>query len=173
MIRKGKYFIINRPRQYGKTTTLDTLTKTLRQTGDYVVFSISFGGIGDAIFNEESVFSAGFVRVLATYAKYQIPELVTWLNEAIQGTTTLEKLSEVITDLVSQTDKRFVLMIDEVDKSSNNQLFVSFLAMLREKYLIRDNVKTFHSIVLAGLHDVKTLKLTRAYAHYPKWAYFQ
>ena len=107
MVEIGEYFIINRPRQYGKTTTLDTLTKTLRQTGDYVVFSISFGGIGDAIFNEESVFSAGFVRVLATYAKYQIPELVTWLNEAIQGTTTLEKLSEVITDLVSQTDKRF------------------------------------------------------------------
>ena len=159
MVEIGEYFIINRPRQYGKTTTLDTLTKTLRQTGDYVVFSISFGGIGDAIFNEESVFSAGFVRVLATYAKYQIPELVTWLNEAIKDTTTLEKLSEVITELVSQSDKKFVLMIDEVDKSSNNQLFVSFLAMLREKYLIRDNVKTFHSIVLAGLHDVKTLKL--------------
>ena len=159
MIERGKYFIINRPRQYGKTTTLDTLTKTLRKTNEYVVFSISFGGIGDAIFNEESVFSAGFLRVLATYAKYQIPELVNWLNEAIQGTNTLDRLSEVITELVSQTDKKFVLMIDEVDKSSNNQLFVSFLAMLREKYLIRDTVKTFHSIVLAGLHDVKTLKL--------------
>ena len=159
MVEIGEYFIINRPRQYGKTTTLDTLTKTLRQTNEYVVFSISFGGIGDAIFNEESVFSAGFLRVLATYAKYQIPELVSWLNEAIQGTNTLDRLSEVITELVSQTDKKFVLMIDEVDKSSNNQLFVSFLAMLREKYLIRDNVKTFHSIVLAGLHDVKTLKL--------------
>ena len=159
LVEKGKYFIINRPRQYGKTTTLDTLGKTLRATNDYLVFSISFGGIGDAIFNEEGAFSRGFVRVLATYAKYQLPELASWLNEAIKGTDSLEILSEVITELVSQTDKKMVLFIDEVDKSSNNQLFVSFLAMLREKYLVRDIVKTFHSVVLAGLHDVKSLKL--------------
>ena len=50
-------------------------------------------------------------------------------------------------------------MIDEVDKSSNNQLFISFLAMLRNKYLSRSIVKTFHSVVLAGVHDVKSLKL--------------
>ena len=52
-----------------------------------------------------------------------------------------------------------VLLIDEVDQSSNNQLFVLFLAMLRNKYLQRSRFKTFHSVVLAGLHDVKTLKL--------------
>jgi hypothetical protein len=52
-----------------------------------------------------------------------------------------------------------VLLIDEVDKSSNNQLFVSFLAMLRSKYLERDEIPTFHSVVLAGVHDVKSLKL--------------
>jgi hypothetical protein len=53
-----------------------------------------------------------------------------------------------------------VLLIDEVDKSSNNQLFVNFLAMLREKYLaqLEGLDKTFYSIVLVGVHDVKTLK---------------
>ncbi len=159
MVEHGDYFIINRPRQYGKTTTLHTLRKELRATEDYLVFSVSFGGIGDAIFDNERVFSEGFVRVLATYAKYQMPDLADWLNEAARSTQSLEILSEVITKLVSQTDKKVVLLIDEVDKSSNNQLFVSFLAMLREKYLIRDEVKTFHSIVLAGVHDVKSLKL--------------
>ena len=159
LIEYSEYFTINRPRQYGKTTLLDTLAKTLRATNEYVVFNISFGGIGDAIFNDEVVFSEGFVNVLATYAKHQIPELAAWLQAAVKGTTSLDLLSEVITKLVTQTDKKVVLFIDEVDKSSNNQLFVSFLAMLREKYLIRDSVKTFHSIVLAGLHDVKSLKL--------------
>ena len=53
----------------------------------------------------------------------------------------------------------FRSLIDEVDQSSNNQLFVLFLAMLRNKYLQRSRYKTFHSIVLAGVHDVKTLKL--------------
>ena len=31
--------------------------------------------------------------------------------------------------------------------------------MLRNKYLVRKQEKTFHSIVLAGLHDIKSLKL--------------
>jgi hypothetical protein len=35
---------------------------------------------------------------------------------------------------------------------------MSFLGMLRTKYLERTMFPTFHSVVLAGLHDVKTLK---------------
>ena len=159
LVGDGEYFIINRPRQYGKTTMLHNLATALRETGRYIVFQTSFGGIGDAIFNDEFVFSKGFVNVLATYAKYQIPELAAWLQKATKETTSLDLLSEAITMLMAQTDKRVVLLIDEVDKSSNNQLFVSFLAMLREKYLLRDEVPTFHAIVLAGLHDVKSLKL--------------
>ena len=158
-VEKGKYFIINRPRQYGKTTTFHAIMDVLKKSEDYLAFSISFGGIGDAIFDNETVFSKGFVKVLSTYAGYQIPYLADWLREAIQRVHDLDSLSEVITQLVSKTDKKVVLLIDEVDKSSNNQLFVSFLAMLRDKYLEQDNAKTFHSIVLAGLHDVKTLKL--------------
>ena len=52
-------------------------------------------------------------------------------------------------------------MIDEVDKSSNNQIFLHFLGMLREKYLQRNEGQdyTFQSVILAGVHDVKTLKL--------------
>ena len=68
-------------------------------------------------------------------------------------------LSEAITNLAHQTDKEIVVLIDEVDKSSNNQLFVSFLGMLRDKYLNRKLDKTFHAVVLAGVHDVKSLKL--------------
>ena len=51
MMEKGKYFIINRPRQYGKTTMLYSLAEILEKTGQYLVFNISFEGIGDAIFH--------------------------------------------------------------------------------------------------------------------------
>ncbi|MDZ7879550.1 MAG: AAA-like domain-containing protein [Saprospiraceae bacterium] len=159
LVEKGKYFMINRPRQYGKTTTLHTIVDTLKKREDYVVFSISFGGVGDAIFDNEIVFSEGFVNVLARYAQYQISDLAPWLRETARTTKSLDDLSQVITRLVLKCDKNVVLLIDEVDKSSNNQLFISFLAMLREKYLLQDSVKTFHSIVLAGVHDVKSLKL--------------
>jgi hypothetical protein len=160
LVEKGKYFIINRPRQYGKTTTMFTTTDKLRKMGNYVVFTVSFEGVGDLMFTDEKIFAPRFVSLLATYCRrFGMPELANWLSEAASRTHNMESLSDTITGLVSQTDKKVVLMIDEVDKSSNNQLFVSFLAMLRDKYLLRDDIKTFHSIVLAGLHDVKTLKL--------------
>ncbi len=159
MMEIGEYFIINRPRQYGKTTMLQTITDTLSHSDEYVVFYISFEGIGDIIFDNEDVFSKGFVEVLATYAKYVIPDLAPWLDEAALRTNSIKTLSETITQLVLHAGKKIVLLIDEVDKSSNNQVFVSFLALLRDKYLKQNVIKTFHSVVLAGLHDVKTLKL--------------
>ena len=159
LVDKGKYFIINRPRQYGKTTMLHNLATALRGTGRYIVFNIGFDGIGDDTFRDESHFSSEFVDILADNAHYHAPDLEDWLRETSPKTKDLKTLSNVITGLVKRTDKRIVLLIDEVDQASNNQLFVKFLAMLRNKYLMQDDIPTFHAIVLAGLHDVKTLKL--------------
>ena len=68
---------------------------------------------------------------------------------------------KIITEFIIKANKKVVLMIDEVDKSSNNQLFLSFLGMLRNQYLLRNEGQdyTFHSVILAGVHDVKTLKI--------------
>lgn len=159
LVEKGKYFIINRPRQYGKTTTLNSIDDTFTKTGEYLVFNTSFEGIGDVVFEEEASFSAGFVRLLARYAQLCAPELVSFLKESSPSITTLEELADFITTFSIKTSKKVILLIDEVDKSSNNQIFVSFLAMLRNKYLDRKRLKTFHSVVLAGVHDIKSLKL--------------
>ncbi len=159
MVEDGDYFIINRPRQYGKTTALHGVANALIATGEYVVFNTSFEGVGDDIFLTEQNFAPRFVRLLSTNAETYSPDMVGWLDEAISTVHELDTLSKFITELVTRTDKKVVLIIDEVDKSSNNQLFVSFLAMLRDKYLVRDLVKTFHAVVLAGVHDVKNLKL--------------
>ena len=45
LVEEGEYFIINRPRQYGKTTMLHNLATALRATGQYIVFNIGFDGI--------------------------------------------------------------------------------------------------------------------------------
>ena len=42
LVDRGDYFVINRARQYGKTTTLSQLTHSLSE--DYTVFFISFEG---------------------------------------------------------------------------------------------------------------------------------
>ena len=53
------------------------------------------------------------------------------------------------------------MLIDEVDSSSNNLLFLGFLAVLRKKYLAQaEEIDiSFHSVILVGVYDVKTLKL--------------
>jgi hypothetical protein len=158
MIERGRYFIINRPRQYGKTTTLYTLTDRLIQSGEYLVFNISFEGIGDIIFQDEQLFSKGFIELMGDYAGVLDPKMKKWIYKLAATTTSLRGVSDAITQIANKTKKKTVLLIDEVDKSSNNQLFVSFLAMLRNKYLAQDTFKTFHAVVLAGVHDVKSLK---------------
>ena len=50
LIEAGSYFTINRPRQFGKTTTLNLLTQALKKYDDYQVFRLSFEGFGDVAY---------------------------------------------------------------------------------------------------------------------------
>lgn len=161
LVEDGEYFTINRPRQYGKTTTLFLLKKRLTE-GGYLVISLSFAGLGDLIFEDERVFSREFLDSMADSISLSgSEELAGYLLKNVKKVESLKELSKVITGFIKKSALKVALMIDEVDKSSNNQLFVSFLGMLREKYLLRNAGEdyTFHSVILAGVHDVKTLKL--------------
>ena len=52
------------------------------------------------------------------------------------------------------------MFIDEVDSATNNQVFLDFLGCLRNGYIDRDtkNIKTFQSVILAGVTDIRHLK---------------
>lgn len=162
MVEAGDYFIINRPRQYGKTTMLFRLSDVLRKSGEYLVFNISFEGIGDTIFEKESSFCKTFLSLMQREMEaYGYEKQADFLRKAIERVATLDDLSQAISQFTRENDSKLVVLIDEVDKSSNNQLFVSFLGMLRNKYLRRQLPfdKTFHTVVLAGVHDITSLKL--------------
>lgn len=153
------YFTINKPRQYGKTTTLNELKKLLKE--DYLVISISFEGIGDKVFENEEEFSKVFIELLSETIEMTDEEESNRLKILGKNVTNIKELSKVITNFVKDASKEVILFIDEVDKSSNNQLFLSFIGMLRNKYLARETGKdyTFKSVILAGLYDVKNIKL--------------
>jgi len=160
MIERGNYFVINRPRQYGKTTTINAINRLLKNTPGYFPIKISFEGIGMEGFENASVFSEVFIKKLKhECAKSGKVDIVNFLD-ASPVPERMDNLGTLIGDLVRKAVEKTVLMIDEVDKSSNNQLFLDFLGMLREKYLNRDEEGefTFHSVILAGVHDVKSLK---------------
>lgn len=51
-----------------------------------------------------------------------------------------------------------VLMIDEVDTATNNQVFLDFLAQLRAAYLDGDVTPAFQSVILAGVYDIRNIQ---------------
>ena len=59
-IEPGDYFVINRARQYGKTTTLALLERRLEDL--YLVIRISFERFGSKVFQNESFFIHTFIK---------------------------------------------------------------------------------------------------------------
>ena len=160
MIDSGAYFTINRARQYGKTTMLNMIWRKLPNS--YLIIDSSFEGVGDSPFESEKSFAHLFVSLMkeALQLNKANESLITVLDEFVPSS--MAELSKLITRLCQSSPKPVLLLIDEVDKSSNNQLFISFIGMLRELYLMRDKQGmdfTFHSVVLAGVYDIKNLKL--------------
>jgi len=153
------YFTINRPRQYGKTTTLNEINIAFKDI--YLVINMSFEGIGDIVFEDEKSFCNKFLKLMVKELVFVDKEESKRLANLYEEVNDMEELSEVITKFVEDSKKEVILIIDEVDKSSNNQLFLSFIGMLRNKYLAREMGRdfTFKSVILAGLYDVKSLKL--------------
>ena len=62
MVDKGDYFIINRARQYGKTTTLRILAEFLKE--DYTIISLDFQKMSNAKFEDEHIFASAFTEYL-------------------------------------------------------------------------------------------------------------
>lgn len=156
MIDREDYFTINRGRQYGKTTTLQALRKFI--AAEYTVISMSFEGLGSSSFETESIFCQEFLNQVyhaLNFSNVAAPYKEQWKDESI---VSYPRLGEHITKLCR--DKKIVLIIDEVDKASNFQVFLDFLNMLRHKFLARNNGEddTFHSVILAGVYDIENLK---------------
>ncbi|MCQ2192581.1 MAG: AAA family ATPase [Paludibacteraceae bacterium] len=157
LVDKGKYFTINRARQFGKTTTMNFLYNSL--SDEYLVYQISFESDGD-LFESKPEFCRGLAMKLSRMPFTSQEQSEFWRTH--NNCANFDEFSVVVTEFCKTQGKKVVLMIDEVDKSTDNQIFLHFLGMLRNKYLDRDKNgmdSTFHSVILAGVYDVKNLKL--------------
>lgn len=166
LIDAGKYFTINRARQYGKTTTLRALNRYLQK--EYYVVSMDFQTFGAGEFENENRFAVSFGRTfLRMLKRNQLPwsdelrgvitrfeKLVNWDTSDLR----LQRLFENLSDICGACDKPVVLMIDEIDSATNNQVFLDFLAQLRAYYIDRDVQPTFQSVILSGVYDVKNIR---------------
>ncbi|MCL2814669.1 MAG: AAA-like domain-containing protein [Oscillospiraceae bacterium] len=157
LIDNGYYFTINEARQYGKTTTLYELRRRL--TGEYIVAHISFQGVSDENFASEENFCESLTRQISKALKLTPADKEYAEKWKAPNIANFDSLNEHITNMCEKN--RVVLMIDEADNATGNRIFVKFLNMLREKYLARKNGDdcTFHSVILAGVYDIKNMKL--------------
>lgn len=160
MVEDGEYFVINRPRQYGKTTTIHLLSEQLKHSDDYLPIRMNFQGMDSKWLQSDEAFAEMFLTELLDSLAFYPLDLTAFLEKERGLVSDMGTLSKFISRLVHQINSRLVLMIDEVDTSSNYTSFLAFLGMLRNKYLERFSPEnyTFHSIVLAGVHDIKSLK---------------
>ena len=153
LVDDGKYFAINRARQYGKTTTISRLCEYLQN--DYYVLSLDFQKISNASFKSEEAFVKAFSRsVLDRGKKIPIPDtVISKLEDFIrrkEEKAVFDELFSALSDWCRMAEKPIVMIIDEVDTATNNQVFLDFLAQLREGYISRDTdgVPAFHSVIL-------------------------
>lgn len=160
MVDRGDYFTIDRPRQYGKTTVMYLLIQRLHKDKNYLVLDTSFEGIDSSTYAAPDRFIPALLDLLNMRLDFAGEKDAASLIEKNSDIRNFGKLSRFFTRFVEESGRKVVLMIDEVDKSSNNQLFLDFLGMLRTKYLAQHEGKdrSFHSVILAGVHDIKTLK---------------
>ncbi len=166
MIERGDYFCINRARQYGKTTTLAALRRAL--AGAFAVASLDFQALSHADFATEGAFAGAFAREVLHRAEYGSLELPDGVSGALTRLRSADPSSLRLPDLFAalalwnrESPRPVVLIVDEVDSATNNQVFLDFLAQLRLQYLMREEdpaYPVFQSVILAGVTDVKHLK---------------
>jgi len=145
MVEKGQYFTVNRGRQYGKTTTLSLLEKSLPK--EYIVIKVSFEGVDDSVFETPENFCKGILNICAKYfTERNLPGSEVWVDESV---TTFDLLDAFLTKTCK--NKKIVLMIDEVDYASNNLIFLNFLEIFRKNVALQ-------SIILVGVYGIKNIK---------------
>ena len=159
MVDAGQYFTINRARQYGKTTILAALCEFLKK--EYEVISLDFQTLSYADFENESRFVGAFSKSVLRSCKNTPEEVIEQLKKLLtqrDDNLTLSDLFDCLLLWCAESSKKIVLIIDEVDTASNNQVFVDFLAQLRAYYLSRTRIPTFQSVILAGVYDIRSIR---------------
>ena len=158
MVDRGQYFSINKGRQYGKTTILKALREYLKN--DYVAISMDFQFVSTSEFATENSFVKAFARLLWSRYHREMPnEIEEQIKQMKLSLNYVEAdLFVTLSEWCEMSAKPIVLMIDEVDSASNNQVFLDFLAQLRGYYLERTEFPTFQSVILAGVHDIRNLR---------------
>ena len=121
---------------------------------------MDFQFVSTSEFATENSFVKAFARLLWSRYHREMPnEIEEQIKQMKLSLDYIEAdLFVTLSEWCEMSSKPIVLMIDEVDSASNNQVFLDFLAQLRGYYLERTEFPTFQSVILAGVHDIRNLR---------------
>ena len=133
---------INRARQYGKTTTLSALERFLKN--DCIVIRLGFQALGNASYSTEGIFVQAFARLILDKHEFEglavdseYIESFSKINDNDSSEAHFDDIFRIFRRWCMKEKMQIVLMIDEVDSASDNQVFLDFLAQLRFYYMER------------------------------------
>ena len=141
MVRAGEYFIVSRPRQFGKTTTLYSLAQVLSK--EYIIINMDMIDLDHEAFSSGRAFSKAFCLQVMDHilesreSDLLLPDTVADSIASIaRGETTanLQQLFSLIRKWCRNSFKPVVLFIDEVDAAEGSDVFRDFLGKLRSDF---------------------------------------
>jgi len=154
LVEKKKYFVINRPRQFGKTTTLNFLAQHLSATGQYAPALVSF----EDFTQRPDITEAEFYSELMLIIRDELNLSNGGATETAGMIGVRRRFFDWLRELCQS--RKLVLLIDEIDAVPET-VVIGFLSGLRKMYLQRSRRSSFptpHAVALAGVHDIKNLK---------------
>lgn len=157
LVEEGSYFVINRPRQFGKTTALNFLARHLHGTEAYLPILLSFEGYGNKPELSSAEFYRAFWEKFLLYLEAKDIAFDWRPNVKPDDISDFGFQKNVRALCKTVADKKIVLLIDEIDSIPETAV-IGFLRAVREMFLDRDLLPTFHAVALAGVHDIKNLK---------------
>ena len=121
--------------------------------------------MSSADFENESSFVNGLAREIVRVVRRMKPEMPDSVERELKelagrdcGYFRMAEIFDFFSEWCEETEKPIVLIIDEADTASNNQIFLDFLAQLRAAYLDRDRIPAFQSVILAGIYDIRNIR---------------
>lgn len=157
LVEEKTYFVINRPRQFGKTTLLNFFAQHLQATGKYAPALISFQRFAQWPNITETEFYTEIIKLIHKELAFtpngdkETNFTVPAINNRLHFFAWLQEICH---------SRKLVLLIDEIDAAPETWV-IGFLANLREMYQERSRQPALpapHAVTLAGVHDIKNLK---------------
>lgn len=161
LIQEERYFVLNAPRQTGKTTLLRALRDELNRSGLYRCVYVNVE-VAQAAREDVGGAARAMLDVLAWEAAHVINDMTVeevW-PRILERSGPHAALKRVLAEWAAADPKPLVLFVDEIDSLVGNTL-ISVLRQLRSGY--PDRPRRFpQSVVLCGVRDVRDCRIRSA-----------